>query len=673
MGAIAVVSLLAFFAAAAVTSGLGLADHLFRWMIYILGSLSVAAVLWARERVHGWNNKVVSIAVSVACIGVLAFLLVAAGASGVQPREVAIFLGIAGLALALGGLVGRDLFTASWTATLAFVTLLLLAILGWMTFRTAQGFRVDLFSSLGACLGAICWAIVFPRALRSSNARVPAVFFLVPFIISAGTLAGRSTMFDSYVGPYHWEYFAGAIRTLNGGGLLLWDTPSQYGFLNILVAHWLPLRSSWDQFFAFQALLLFVTGVFAFFLVTDGKKKVSWGEGFFAFAFLLSLFFADPGLIGPQPFPSSSVVRFFPVYLMFFLIMATGERSSRWLRVLSPILWGVSSFWSAECANYLIAINVGYLFWLVCARRDYRMAFRHLGIAILSAVVFAGGVALVYQIRFGIQPDFGMIYLYATRYAEGFGSFPMAPINGGLLVLAFVYAMTSLPFGSSGESKAVYVGTFMILGLTSYFIGRAVSDNIVAISPFFILTIGTIAPRVSLETRKRSFAWKGVCLVGLLLTLPTIASQQWSGVLREIEVFGMPVAEKVPPLSPSYEEALTKMGRPDLARTQFYGDTVAIPRMKDQGRASGDLPTCLPTPLQLLEEPIPEAVRAQIIERYLARVEYRDPCWLIVDGNHAPERLVSWLRLLEKFFVIENLSGNPVGTKTGHILRLSRK
>ena len=50
----------------------------------------------------------------------------------------------------------------------------------------------------------------------------------------------------------------------------------------------------------------------------------SWG--LFAVSGLLVLVLVDPGLIGPNPFPSSSVVRFFPAYLLIALV---GIRTQR--------------------------------------------------------------------------------------------------------------------------------------------------------------------------------------------------------------------------------------------------------------------------------------------------------------------------------------------------------
>ena len=117
----------------------------------------------------------------------------------------------------------------------------------------------------------------------------------------------------------HWEYFTGPIRNLKNGSWLLWDTPSQYGFLNILSASILPFKSSWESLYVFQGILLFVVSGILFKTYLSGsllKRNI-----FFSILMTFSsLFFADPDLIGPYLYPSSSVMRFFWCYAILFFL-----------------------------------------------------------------------------------------------------------------------------------------------------------------------------------------------------------------------------------------------------------------------------------------------------------------------------------------------------------------
>ena len=68
------------------------------------------------------------------------------------------------------------------------------------------------------------------------------------------------------------------------------------------------------------------------------NMHVDWPAKILGLAWLhfsIAVVLADPGLIGPNPFPSSSVVRFFPIYLLMLLValrsrLAVSPISLRW-------------------------------------------------------------------------------------------------------------------------------------------------------------------------------------------------------------------------------------------------------------------------------------------------------------------------------------------------------
>ena len=45
----------------------------------------------------------------------------------------------------------------------------------------------------------------------------------------------------------HWQLYVGPVEMLGQGGYLLWDIPSQYGFLSILSSYLIPLTSAWHK------------------------------------------------------------------------------------------------------------------------------------------------------------------------------------------------------------------------------------------------------------------------------------------------------------------------------------------------------------------------------------------------------------------------------------------
>ena len=72
-------------------------------------------------------------------------------------------------------------------------------------------------------------------------------------------LSLRIDAVESISGSYfHVSYFSGVVQTIRSGGMLLWDTPSQYGYLNLVLASWIPVADSRTAFLIFQAFLLIV-------------------------------------------------------------------------------------------------------------------------------------------------------------------------------------------------------------------------------------------------------------------------------------------------------------------------------------------------------------------------------------------------------------------------------
>ncbi|HXF28401.1 MAG TPA: hypothetical protein VN457_01005, partial [Chlamydiales bacterium] len=199
----------------------------------------------------------------------------------------------------------------------------------------------------------------------------------VTFILAASALVVFFIMSFRYdtlflgTSEGHWEYYIGPIRTLKNGSWLLWDTPSQYGFLNILAASFMPFKSAWESFYVLQGALLFVASVMMF-KICIGDRSFS-GSIFFCFAITLSsIFFADPDLIGPYLYPSSSVMRFFWCYVLLYFLVHSKLYSNSSLKkmiLMGTLLWLSGFLWSSESAIYSSVIFFPAIF--VAIWQDY--------------------------------------------------------------------------------------------------------------------------------------------------------------------------------------------------------------------------------------------------------------------------------------------------------------
>ena len=103
----------------------------------------------------------------------------------------------------------------------------------------------------------------------------------------------------------------------SNGYRLLFDQPSQYGFLNILLPSLLNFKNPLNSFHLFQSGMMIFTVIISFFIILKSNIKIN--KIFFFIFFSILFFLSDPALIGPNPYPSSSILRFFPVYLLIII------------------------------------------------------------------------------------------------------------------------------------------------------------------------------------------------------------------------------------------------------------------------------------------------------------------------------------------------------------------
>lgn len=204
-----------------------------------------------------------------------------------------------------------------------------------------------------------------PRSPTSSKANFAWLLLISPAILY---LSFRSDIFSTGGAIHHWAFYIGPIQAIRDGGWLLYDIPSQYGFLNLLLAAAIPVASAWQAFYLFQSILFAITAFFGIWiLVKLGPNSLIEKLGV-SLLFLCALFFADEHWYGPQPFPSSSVVRFFPCYLLLFIsVLSVGKRYRTLYLCLS---WVLGILWSAEASLYCTIISAGLLVgqWLISTK-----------------------------------------------------------------------------------------------------------------------------------------------------------------------------------------------------------------------------------------------------------------------------------------------------------------
>jgi hypothetical protein len=424
---------------------------------------------------------------------------------------------------------------------------------------------------------------------------------------------------------YHWEYFVGVISSIRDGGVLLWSTPSQYGFLNILITSLIPLQSPWHSFYIFQSILLFLVAIFAFITACKLSAGTHLNYLFNFLLIFLAIFFADSTFIGPYPFPSSSVVRFFGVYLLLFGVYNYSKVGKRQLVYLA-FIFPLAVLWSAESAFYSISI-ASFLVVSLWLMNDFRNLKIYGAVLLASLVLPMLGIAAFYKMRWGHYPDIYSFFEYVVGYAKGFGYIDFPPFGPGnlllLLFIAIIYIYSNrlsegLEERGNLDLAPLMVSAASIWGVSSYYVGRPVAQNITAMIPILVLASYFALIREEKNASKYSL-WplKLVLLPFLFIVFATLINPDFYRQIVKVESFSNDIDTKKPRLGNEIYLAL-KEARLSGFSVIFYGDDnqSTAPYTKDQIYV-GDKKDWLPIPLQLIEAPLGEGRRFKYLSRYI--------------------------------------------------------
>lgn len=421
---------------------------------------------------------------------------------------------------------------------------------------------------------------------------------------------------------YHWEYFVGPIRTIRNGGWLLYDAPSQYGFLNILLASLIPVSSSWQAFYIFQSVILFITSssilIILFFICRNTLSSKLLILLFIVGAF----FFADPEWIGPTPYPSSSVTRFFCCYLLICLSFI--PRYYKYRILCFTLGWIVGLLWSAESCFYSTVI---YLFYITADALE-KKSWPNIKDTLLKYAIYSSSlliltliiIAFFYQVKLGHLPNFLSHFDYAIGYASGYGYVPF-PLNGpgnmmllifiGLSLLMLVSLRTSVS-GTVTLTLACASGCIWAIG--SYYIGRPVPQNITAMFPLLITCslIGMLLAQKSLIGINYNFLTAAAFPLFFLI-LSTFYSGSFWKKIPSFESISNNISTKLFHKSDSLNVVIDKLDPKGIIPKVYLGDSAVSPKFNlDKSEK-----TWLPTPLQLLMPPISPLRAKQILDRSL--------------------------------------------------------
>ena len=496
---------------------------------------------------------------------------------------------------------------------------------------------------------------------------------------------------------YHVSYFSPVVQTIRSGGMLLWDTPSQYGYLNLLLPSWIPISDSRTAFLVFQAMLLIFVYC-AVLALLSWRFLNQWTFLTAGTIFLIALFFADPRLIGPQAFPSASVVRFGPSMLLLAWLSSQQlihNIYSRKTRFITAVIFAVGVIWSVESMLYIVFIfGTWNLATFALSETDRKRDVLRkvlapiIGYSIALSIFLVGSVSIKRMILNHHFPDWSLFWVAATEYAQGFAS-----ATGGILspVWLFVGLLTFVVSIVMCETKQTDIVQILersvlgavaggILGWGTYYAGRALADNIVALYPQFVLCALLTISVVKLTSQGSSALLPGLCnwlkqstlvLCVVAMSMVTIAIVGQVGFVSNILNF------RFLPQEIEYDESI--YASRDLVNVLTLthsklvekGVTVKLPiilisRDQEDFRLplDDDLETFydlekswLPGSMDFLQVVITKNIREKLIGRFVTRSQTNG---VLVSNKLAssPGRFAEWLNVLQPYYSCQDVVNN---------------
>lgn len=521
---------------------------------------------------------------------------------------------------------------------------------------------------------ALVEVLFYSRSSKKINYATKPFWFFTAFIcIIFSFLSFRYDSLFMGSSEYHWEYFVGPIRGLRDGGWLLWDTPSQYGFLNILLASLLPLKNSWQALYVFQGCLLLLVAILYYLTICKYLTK-NYILNFFLVT--LTLFFADPLFIGPQFYPSSSVFRFIWCYLLFLLIINFEgfHLKSRRNLYLFLCMWIFGCLWSFESAVYSSAIfflgAVAYVFSLrkLTSYRDLiNQSFILLRIISFALICLSATLIVIsgyYKINLGVLPDFKMFYEYALNYGGGFGGIPIQKFGAiwvyvllfcGLYGAIFFVRLDAIEI--KNHNTIIFASLGIVLSLTTYLIGRAHASNITAVLPIICFVV-IVVLLINQESSHPNIPLYAIGFPVIFISLCGGLAQPSSiDHLTRIASFTGDIQNRLRPPDPTLEELIKEAKITPHDSVAYYGFHAAMPIYLDGENVKAYEKTWIFNPFQLLEEPISYQRRQEIAMRSLVD-RGQNEGYIVQAKGQFEERFNEWMGIISKYYLFDKTYEN---------------
>ncbi len=652
------------------------------WSLFLLLGLGfpvvAAAAGWFAARIAPSRRRTVSILAAIVVIGFalwsyvifgLVAFLASIGLAGVCVTVVGWSRGEGDSSIATKeNLIAVIVLTAVWESVLKLASWTTGA--GWIT----QSMRTPVLAILVAAASAVTIGALADKPTSDSESRFHFKWVDALPVIVFAILAFSTTPIIEF---YHWSFWVGPVESIRQGGWLLWDVPSQYGFLSVFLPSLLPTANGWESIYLFQAGLYLVTAIAIYVAIASLRPGIV--PRIVAFAFTATAYFFRPRtfplIIPAQDTPAGGPMRFFWCYAMLGVLVWKYYRGDkvrdRTFAIVGCTVWLVSVAWSAESAIYTtVAWAAAYTVFLLqrfFAARSSGPASEHrvrnliagFAVPILAIVIGIAVVTVIYKAGDGHAPDWKSYYEYALLFSGGYSALPADP-RGAVWYLVVLFIIASgivvrfLSRDPASPKLVVAVGAWgTIWAISSYFVSRSHPVNLLSLIPLLMFSTVVMLHLLRYELLD---GWTSILtmVTAPLIAMPIVLTLAHAGFPNLLFREQSPISKltvQVPAMEPSLAQLARTAGVRPSDRIFYVSEgkflTPRWPDLNSDGTAQIDWHPWAPEPFELVST-LPAARRDTYITRFQRR--FNEGGWIFEKKSEINSDYSSVLAVIERSY-----------------------
>lgn len=436
-------------------------------------------------------------------------------------------------------------------------------------------------------------------------------------------LCWKGTAIDfvlSFSSIHHWDTIAGPAQSLREGGWLLWDIPSQYGFLSVITVALLPIKNIYVSIYYVNAFCICISICVAYSYIRSIFK--SNFSSILSFLLCYSCIILLPGWQqsdeGSIYYPMVSGFRFLWVYLILGLYLTenliVNKISTKFYFTIGSIFWILGILWSCESAFFVTCLWILPQLKIILdsfkyeQKSEYNLSLLYIPTILFLLTILS--IILYYLYFLGHFPD-PLAYIdHAISFYDGFGRYPVNNTGSIILVLT-IYSVTIYNSYKNWKNPNSYVSfaySLCLWSVCSYYISRSHDNNISNLFPLiFISLLGSVKGSPNI---KENYKFANELLIPLSVTLIIISFHNF---ITPSDMVAEPIkneykfeSQLLPKYTPNDEESFKILGLSDDTPLFIVGSPngMDLPlyhyRLNETQDPSFNNPKWLPSPASIL-------------------------------------------------------------------------